>query len=1138
MLLPLKAFGFQVFQFTYLKLTSSVMRSRTLFRFFGLVGLVLLCAVAPAAAQDLDNVTISGKVSDQNGAVIPGATVTATLIATKVHRTVITDDNGAYKLIQLAPGLYNVKVSTTGFAVEEKKDLTTIAAQNVQLDFVLKPASVTAEAVVVSAAEPAQVDTTRTVVGGTVTTREIESLPVASRSPLDLIFTLGAVAEEPLSTRDLADDKSARTTPEEAGNFSLSGGTAYSNNITIDGLDNNDDRSARERFTPSMEAIDEVQVIRNQFAAEYGRAAGGRINLRTRGGSNKFHGRGFYFFRDESLDANSWKNNSLGLKRPPLQEHDPGFTFSGPVELGKLYRGRNRTFFFVAYEYDTFLDSTLIDALVPVDQNPLFAIPAPTALASKRDENPSAPALKAVNGIAPFLAPVSTPQRNHILTARVDHKFTDMHNGSFLLQLGRLNNLRQFGGGNRLAEAIVGKTRNTDAISYSDNYVISAKAVAQTRFQFSRLTPAVEATGGAVNPVVLISIKDSLALNSGTLIAGTSTSGATDRREKRIQFQEIFAYEKGHHSLKFGADLQRIKSTFIDLSDATGTWSFDSAGDFLANLPSRFRQNFLTTSTQHNTYNGIFAQDEWRLKPNLMVSYGLRYEDETIVGDMNNFGPRFAFAYDPFRTGKTVIRGGAGIFYNRALLRTIDDFTTGAQQLFFDTDVLIDAATGKVMTDPQRRAFIAANLKFPETLTVDSPLVKQFAVGNTGTSGGGGLLRRLDPSLRIPESYQANVGFERQIRKSFVVEVNYTWNRGLHLWREFNVNAPALPKGYHSFTDYLASQDFTNFLSKPGGVRPILNTSTAGELVRFVLNPPDPANPNSVTRIVEFGVPVSLVNLNAFTSTSIAPALAALNGLRPDPSKGEVEQLIPVGNSYYHGLTFELRNRFKQKNNGFGFSFRAVYTLSFLKDDGVVNTSDALVPGDFQREISRSLQDRRHRFAFSGTLDTPKYLGRLRFSPILRIASGAPFNIGIGADRNLDDIDNDRPIFTGEPSLLKWREPGQPLDPSILSQFVLPTIGQIGNLPRNAAIGPGQFLFDLNVTREFKISERVRLRPTIEFDNVLNKTVFSFGSEFIDFSAFGPTSTATTRQAFIDSFLVPTRTMRPRQIRLGIRMDF
>ena len=1102
-----------------------------------LIFLLLLATLSfvpsSVAAQDLDNVTIRGKVTDQNGAVIPGASITATLVATKAERTVVADADGNYKLIQLPPGVYNVKASFTNFATEEKTDLNTIAAQNVQLNFVLKPASVTAEAIVVSAADTAQVDTTRTIVGGTVATREVEALPNSTRSPIDLIFTLGGVSEEALSTRDLSEDRAAtRSTPEEAGTFSISGAPAYSNNITIDGLDNNDDRAARERFTPSLEAVAEVQLIRNQFAAEYGRASGGRLNLRTRGGASKFHGRGFYFFRDEALDANTWKNNSLGLKRLPLQEHDPGFTLSGPVIIPKLYKGQRRTFFFSAYEYDTLLDSSLVNTLLPVQQNGLFALPAPTDPANQRIEAASAPALSAA--VAPFVTLINTPSRNHIFTTRVDHKFTNMHNGQVLYQMGRFTNLRQFGGGNRLAEALLGKTRNSDAIAYLDNYVLSAKAVAETRFQFSRLTPAVEANGGAASPVVLIGINDPLKLVTGTLVAGSSTSGATDRRESRFQFQEVFSYISGNHSLKVGGDLQKIKSTFIDLEDASGTWDFDSAGDFLANTPSRFRQDFLTTSTQRNTYIGVFVQDEWRIKPNFMLSYGVRYENESIVHDVNNFGPRVAIAYDPFKTGKTVIRAGAGIFYNRALLRTIDDFTLGAQQRFFDTNTLVDPATGKLMSSAQRRAFIAANLRFPQTLTADSSLVRQFGVLNSGFS------RRLDPSLNIPESYQTNIGVERQIGRRLVFEANYTWNRGLHLWREFNVNAPRLPNGFKNFTDYLASRDFTNFLSAPGGVRPLLNTTTAGDLVRFVLAPPDPANPNSVVRVVEFGVPASLINLNAFTSTtSVDTALAALNSLRPDPSKGEVEQLIPVGNSQYHGLTLELRHRFVSAKNGAGFSFRAVYTLSFLKDDGIVNTSDALVAGDFQREFTRSLLDRRHRFAFSGTFDLPRVLGKFRLSSVLRLASGAPFNIGLGgADRNLDDVGNDRPIFTGNINALRWRSPGEPFDVSILNQFTLPTIGQTGNLPRNAGLGPGQFLLDLNVTREFKLSERLRLRPTVEFNNVLNAAVFAFGSEFIDFSAFGPTSTPAARQAFIDSFLVPTRTLRPRQIRLGVRVDF
>jgi hypothetical protein len=221
----------------------------------------------------------------------------------------------------------------------------------------------------------------------------------------------------------------------------------------------------------------------------------------------------------------------------------------------------------------------------------------------------------------------------------------------------------------------------------------------------------------------------------------------------------------------------------------------------------------------------------------------------------------------------------------------------------------------------------------------------------------------------------------------------------------------------------------------------------------------------------------------------IEVALAALNSLRPDPSRGELEQLISAGNSFYRGMTLELRKRF-----GSGFSFRAGYTLSSLIDDGVVNTSDALVPGDFRAERARSLLDRRHRFVFSGTFK----LATLQLSPIWRVASGAPFNISIGGvDRNLDDVSNDRPN----------------------QSFSLPPIGQSGNLPRNAGRGPGLFMLDLNVTREIRLSERVRLRPSVEFDNVLNKTVFSFGSEFID------------------SSMTPKRTMRPREIRVGIKIS-
>src|SRR6185503_3893533 len=195
--------------------------------------------------------------------------------------------------------------------------------------------------------------------------------------------------------------------------------------------------SARERFQPSVEAVEEVQVITNQFSAEYGRASGGRINIRTRGGSNKYRGRAFYFFRNDWFNANTSNNKARGIPRLPLEEHNPGFTFGGPLRL-PLYDGRKKTFFFTAYEYDTILDSATIDTLVPIQQNPLFPIPAPSVT-----DAAAIGTLRLNAGIAPFVARVSTPVKNHTLTTRIDHRFSDLHNGSILYQLGRQNNLRQ-----------------------------------------------------------------------------------------------------------------------------------------------------------------------------------------------------------------------------------------------------------------------------------------------------------------------------------------------------------------------------------------------------------------------------------------------------------------------------------------------------------------------------------------------------------------------------------------------------------------------------------------------------------------------------------------------------------------------
>jgi hypothetical protein len=234
----------------------------------------------------------------------------------------------------------------------------------------------------------------------------------------------------------------------------------------------------------------------------------------------------------------------------------------------------------------------------------------------------------------------------------------------------------------------------------------------------------------------------------------------------------------------------------------------------------------------------------------------------------------------------------------------------------------------------------------------------------------------------------------------------------------------------------------------------------------------------------------------------------------------------------------ELRTRYKKFPYGFAGAFRFVYTLSSLKDDGIVNTSEATVPADFSREWSRSLLDRRHRISVFGTIDLPRWLGKIRLSPLFRFGSSAPFNVSAGGiDRNLDDINNDRPNFDGDLSTIKWRKFGSAFPSDLASRFSLAPIGSPGNLPRNAGDGPRLYLLDLSISRQFKFGDRINFRPSIELDNIFNMTVFSFGSNFINFDLLNSQDPATIARAR-EAFLAPTRTYRPRQIRLGFRFEF
>ncbi|MEK7830219.1 MAG: carboxypeptidase regulatory-like domain-containing protein, partial [Acidobacteriota bacterium] len=589
---------------------------------------LLLCLSVNSvfSADDLDHVGFEGLVKDAANNAVADVKVFVKNSASNSERSGTTNKEGRYRFSALPPGVYELRIEAGGFQTVKVEKINAVAGIVIRKDFQLLPADIAEQITINAETSQPLVDTSRTVVGGTVTQKELDALPTESRNPLDLIFTLAGTSSPALSEKDLAEgDRSDgfRRTPEESGIFSLTGGTPFSNNLTIEGLDNNDDRSARERFVPSLHAVAEVQVITNQFSAEYGRASGGRVNLRLRGGANQFHGQAFYYFRDESLNANSYRRNSDPARgfRLPFQNHNPGASFGGPIK-------KDRLFFFTAYEHDYIYDRAEITALLPLATNPAFALPKPnganlgfTAVDNKGKQIE-------VNGgaaVGLYDVTVTTPRVADTWQTRGDLFLNEKHNGFVIFTLARNRDERSFPGGRRTLDTLRQTGRNSQSIAVGDNFTISPKLVNNARFQFSRLTPADAPAND--NPVVIIDFDDPRDVigdtsanpftRRGNLTAGSSTLSGVDRREDRWQLQETVNYQRGNHSLRFGLDVQAIRSRFVDLEDATGVFSFASPADLLANKPARYQHRFFTESELRNTYAGVFVQDDWRLRRDL-----------------------------------------------------------------------------------------------------------------------------------------------------------------------------------------------------------------------------------------------------------------------------------------------------------------------------------------------------------------------------------------------------------------------------------------------------------------------------------------------------------------------------------------
>ena len=696
----------------------------------GLVMMLAAGAHAALAQQTVTSATLGGRVEDANGAALPGVVVTATNVETNQRRTSTTDGEGRYRFPFLPVGTYRLAVESAGFAALTKQ-LTLTVGQTLDLPLTLHVAGV-AESVRVTDADAPVVETARTQVAETVAPKEIDGLPSNGRNYLDLAALTPGVTR----TNPVANQRFPETSAVPGTGLSITGQRFINNGFVVDGLSSNDDAADLTGTFYSQEVIREFEVITSGGVAEFGRASGGVVNIITRSGTNSYRGRVYGFLRNRRLDA----RGPLSPTKDPFTQTQYGASFGGPLS-------RDRTFFFSNFE-QTRLNNAAVITISPQNVAAVNARLDQTGYRGPR--------------LSTGVVPTGFDTTNFLL--RLDH-----HLGGASQLTARYNlyditslNARNVGGLNAVSRGTALEDRDqTTALSLVS--ALSVKTLNEARFQYTRSrlgAPVNDEAGPAVNI-------------SGVANFGTATFSPTARDLDTYEAVDNVSTQFGAHSFKAGGNflLDRVDVTFPGALQ--GVYSFSSLQNFLAGRYASFQQAFGAAGQfQSNPNVGLFAQDEWKPRPDLTLNLGVRYDaqflPDPVRTDANNFAPRIGVAYSPDFLGrdrKTVIRAGYGIFFDRLPLRA----TSNALQR--------DGSKYRVAVLPFGQAgaptFPNVLTEFPSNLLVS--------------------VTTIDPNIRNAYSQQVNLQVERELRGATSLSVGYLHVRGEHIILSRNVNVPRFP---------------------------------------------------------------------------------------------------------------------------------------------------------------------------------------------------------------------------------------------------------------------------------------------------------------------------------------------------------
>lgn len=725
------------------------------------IGIGALLITASAAAQTGD-AAITGQVSDPSGSPIPSASVNLTNVDTGVARTLATDNDGRYRFFPVSPGHYTIKVGATGFKAASFTDIQVNIGTTITRDITLTVGSMQETITVTGEAPP--VDPTKNDVSGVVTNQQIDTLPINTRQFLNLALLVPGTSQD-----------SSRTFYNSV---QMGGSSHYwSNGFSVDGVTNTWAEMGEPRQNFPMGAVEEFKVNTIQYKADQGLAAGGVINIATKSGTNAFHGEAFEYARDAVFNRdNAFQKaaeQQTGFGKAPYRRNQFGADLGGPIIQNKLH-------FYAAFERTQTTDAWTV----------FF------------------PSAAAAQDYSSFVGIHEKPSHDQLLNVRGDYQITG--NQHLFARYSQEWNLITWNGCGGVSEASCydGQIpRHATVVGHT--WTPTPTVVNEARFQYAFSSYQLGPSGspiwtqlGVYPAARLDPIQVQLNFPSFSYGFGYADVGV----ETRWEYKDDFSIVKGAHTLRMGFDVSRVPFGDDAPAGMKGTYTFAHDHVFNPNDPAsvaalaasndatQFTATLPPIYTRENTTElGLYIQDDWRVRRNLTINLGLRWDREwgalneqidptkltwqgnpitiPFQGDPRtrssprNFGPRVGVAWDVRGNGKDIIRAGYGIYYQN--LQTLQNF-------------------------PELRNFLQCNV------LIKNPAYPDPYGGQSSTSFCSAAVPSvniLDPTYRNPYSQQFNLGYARDLGHDFSLQLDGAYSRTLHDYRTVDVNYPLTAQG-------------------------------------------------------------------------------------------------------------------------------------------------------------------------------------------------------------------------------------------------------------------------------------------------------------------------------------------------------